>query len=128
MIVPIDVTLILRGDDNPFRLPIVFTDETDAPIDMTAWGAKAEVRQYPGQDGAALISITTTAAGGSQIVRSASGVEVRISRAAIQGLPGPAKKGEDAHFVWGLLLTSPNGDQNCWAEGAVIYKLRRVEG
>lgn len=102
-------------------------DDGAAPIDLTGYAGKLQVRLYGAQPGAAVISLAsvTSAVEGVWIAEPAQGVvEVRIEEAtlasAYAALSAGLEAGAALMLAYDLVLTNPAGDDEVWATGEFI--------
>lgn len=111
----------------PMRLQFFAKDQAEAevPMDITDLTVKLEVRLYPGQPGAALLSLST--GNHIDIIDAATGVvEVNWPAVhdAIRALPTTAEAGDPTQrridtFAYDLLLIAENGDAQAVLEGTI---------
>lgn len=120
MIIPMDAPLIIRRNDNPFRVQFVFENPDGSVIDMTGVTAKWQARAYPGAPGAPLLEATTGEPPAPRVIASGLGLELILSNAAIEALP-PGEPGLPVTIHHDLLVTM-EGDENAWAAGAVTVE------
>lgn len=97
---------VYQGDS--FSLELVLTDDaaTPAPIDISGWTGKAEVRTKAGPGGQLLASFDVTVVDGP-------GGRVRIK------LPSSESAKIIADGVWDLRFTDAAGDRKTWLRGTV---------
>jgi hypothetical protein len=120
MIIPMDAPLVIRRNDNPFRVLFVFENPDGSVIDMTGVTAKWQARLYPGAPGGPLLEATTGELVAPRLIASGLGIELILTNAAIETLP-PGEPGLPSVIHHDLLITM-DGDENAWAVGAVTVE------
>lgn len=145
--------LHMRGNDNPWRrrfpvesYPIntMYNEAVRIPFDTAGWSTRMQIRHYEGQLGGPVVALDLTtyttysdgtvhsdgspfsqggSANGSGIVTGNGFVEVFITLGDLELLRvGPPHDGP-ALFTYDLLLQPPDGDENAWYSGKVIFNL-----
>lgn len=106
-----------------------FTEEDDAPLDMTGYAARAQVRLYGAQPGSPKIDIPSVTGDveGVWVITPASGaVQLKIGKStllnAYEALSGSIEPGADILLSWDLLVTPLGLEEEIWAEGIFTLK------
>jgi len=95
-----------------------------APVDLTGWQGKLELRQYGAQPGNALFTLYNVTANieGVWIIEPTEGrVQVYITKSTMRGvydfLRGDIEPGADIIVSYDLKMTEGDGRDDVWVEG-----------
>lgn len=93
--------------------------ESGSLIDFTGYTGKLELRRYPGAPGSPLITLNTISADGEglRLDLGAGAIRLWIAAESVRALPAATTRGGVARFSYDLLLTSPAGLRELWAQG-----------
>lgn len=110
-----------------YRDQIAMADGAGAPIDMTGWTGRMQVRVSAGAADPALIDINTSTptSNGSVItlVTPAAGVfEIYIAVDDWATVPKGSPVSIDAMMTYDIVWTEPGGDANVWQNGSLTLK------
>lgn len=120
MIIPMLAPLILRRNDNPFRVLFVVENPDGSVMDMTGVTAKWQARLYPGAPGEPLLEATTGELAAPRLIASGVGIELILPNIPIDDLP-LGEPGLPVEIHHDLVITK-DGDENAWFYGPVIVE------
>lgn len=112
-VVPRRTDLLMRRNDNPWRVKFDVRSETGALMSFTDHLVKMQVRRYPGAAGDPLIDLISTATTGSRVVLPSTGFVLLVSKATIASVPDFGKQ----FYHYDILVQPPSDDENVWFEG-----------
>lgn len=120
MIVPAELDLYLRRNDNPFYMRVNMSEE-GLPVNLNGYYLRMNIRKYKGATGTPdLIATSSAQAPNSRLVVANGYWEMFLTKTAIDALPLAAKLGESRVMYYDILFTDINGYENAWYEGKIF--------
>lgn len=120
MVDPVSFNINLRR--NADTIEDWYFSEAGVPVDFSGYSAELELRRYHGAPGDPLLTLTT-ATGDSQGIRVNLGggvIRFWLDWETANGLPPAPVRGGIASFSFDLLLTTPLGIREVWAQGDAL--------